>query len=284
MVKESLRILVPLDGSAEAEGILAAVLPLARLKPVRLTLLAAVPKDASLRSTESYLAKAERALERKGIEGSTKVCVGDPVTAILRQASPARADFLAMTTHGRTGLRRLLMGSIAEEVVRRAAIPLIVSRPRCRMEGWNHVVTLDGSPQAEAVLDDVLPLTRLLGATLHLLHVEPKDPLFGIHRESGKARDADARSYLERLAAQARARAVTVVVAVRRGAPGPEILRYATQVRAGLVAMATHGRTGLRRALLGSVAEAVLRKAACPLLLRRVNGASRPIEPGTVFT
>jgi nucleotide-binding universal stress UspA family protein len=283
MVKDSLRILVPLDGSAEAESILAAVLPLARLKPVRLTLLGAVPKDTSLRTTESYLAKAERALERKGIEGLTKVCIGDPVTAILRQASPDRADILAMATHGRSGLRRLLMGSVAEEVVRRASIPLIVCRPRSRMEGWIHVVTLDGSSQAEAVLDDLVPLTRLLGATLHLLHVEHQIPIFGTPRKPGQARDADARSYLERLACQTRARAVSTVVTVRRGAPGPEILRYAAEVRAGLVAMATHGRTGLNRAFLGSVAEAVLRKATCPLMLRRVNGLPSPTQAVTVF-
>jgi nucleotide-binding universal stress UspA family protein len=263
------------DGSADAESILTAVLPLAQLKPVRMTLLGAVPKDTSLRSTESYLARAERALRRQGIEGCTKLCVGDPVAAILRHASPDKADLLAMATHGRSGLRRLLMGSVAEEVVRHAAIPLLVSRPRCRMEGWSHVVALDGSPQAEAVLDDIVPLTRLLGATLHLLHVESDIALSGVLPE--------ARSYLERLAAQARARAVPVKVAVRRGGPGREIMRYASEVRAGLVAMATHGRTGLNRAILGSVAEAVLRKVSCPVLLRRVNGSPKMLDAGTVF-
>jgi nucleotide-binding universal stress UspA family protein len=277
-----LRILVPLDGSSDAESVMAAVLPLAQKTPIRLKLLSAVAKNTRVRSTESYLASAERALRVEGVEVVVQTCVGEPVAAILRHATPEKADFIAMTTHGRSGLSRLVMGSVAEEVVRHAEIPLLVSRPRGRMEGWTHVVTLDGSPQSETVLEDLLPLTRLLGASLHLLYVDPGIPIFGSRGGSIKARAAEARSYLEQWADQARARAVTVTVAVRRGQPGPEILHYVSGVRAALVGMATHGRTGLSRAILGSVTEAVLRKLPCPALLRRVSGPSKPIEAGTV--
>jgi nucleotide-binding universal stress UspA family protein len=281
-LKESLRVLVPLDGSADAESILGAVLPLARQRPIQLTLLGVVPKHSPLHSTESYLGRVEKALRRQRAEVCVQSCLGDPVAAILKHATPEKADLLAMATHGRSGLERLLMGSVAEEVVRHATIPIIVSRPGCRMAGWSHVVTLDGSVQAEAVLDDIVPLSRLLGATLHFLQVEPDGPRLGLHPEAKRAWDVVARNYLEQLAAQARARAVSVVVEVRRGRPDLEILRYAAEVRAGLVAMATHGRTGFPRAILGSVAEAVLRKVSCPVMLRRMNGSPRVIEAGTV--
>ncbi len=271
MAKAALRILVPLDGSAGAESILGAVLPLAQKTSLELTLLGVVPKDTSLRPTETYLAKAGKLLQTEGIDGTTKTCIGNPVAAILKHARPEKTDLLAMATHGRSGLKRVVMGSVAEEIVRRSEVPLLISRPGCRMEGWVHVVTLDGSPESEEVLDDIIPLTRLLGATLHLLHVGPAGA------------DAALRPYLEQKAAQARARAVTTEVVLRRGVPARAIVRYAAGVRAGLVAMATHGRTGFRRAILGSVAEAVLRNVPCPVMLRRVSGSPRPPGPGAVF-
>lgn len=275
-MRPSLRILVPLDGSADAESILPAILPLEGKTSLQVTLLGAVPEHALLHSTESYLERALNVLRREGIGATLRTCIEEPVAAILRHATPEKADLLAMATHGRSGLPRLVLGSVAEEVVRHAAIPLLVSRPRSRMEGWNHVMTLDGSREAESVLDDLLPLTRMLGATLHLLHIEPVS--------GGNGWESEARDSLERMAARARAQEVEVTATVREGHPGPEIRRYASEVRSGLVAMATHGRTGLNRAIVGSVAEEVLRKVSCPVMLRRVSAPSRALGAGTLLT
>jgi nucleotide-binding universal stress UspA family protein len=107
-----------------------------------------------------------------------------------------------------------------------------------------------------------------LGATLHLLHVAPKAP------------GNDARSYLKKVALQVKALGVNVSTAIRRGSAPAEILRYAGEARAGMIALATHGRTGLERALMGSVAEAVLRKSPCPVLLRRDLRQPAPLAAG----
>jgi nucleotide-binding universal stress UspA family protein len=265
MIFRGLRILLPLDGSSEAEGILAAILPLAERRPLRLTLLSVIPKDVARPEAEAYLERAKRALRRPGVQVRAESCLGDPASAIVAHAVSDRADLVAMSTHGRSGLRRLLLGSVTEKVLRQAPFPLITCRSGGRMAGWAHVVALDGSPRAESILDDVLPLTRLLGATLHLLHVRtgPGDPHAG--------------AYLQRIARHCAGDGVEVTTAVREGPAIREILRYAEEVRAGLVALATHGRTGLDRALMGSVAEEILRKSTCPILLRREVRRSSPL-------
>jgi nucleotide-binding universal stress UspA family protein len=265
MAAGSLRLLLPLDGSSEAESVLAAVLPLADRRPLRLTLLSAIPKSVGRAAAEAYLDRAMRALRRPDVEVRAESCLGDPASAIISHAVSDRSDLIAMTTHGRSGLRRLLMGSVTEKVLRQAPFPLITCRPGCRMEGWAHVVALDGSPRAESILDDILPLTRLLGATLHLLHVR-----------SGPTA-SDAASSLKRAARHCIEAGAQVIAEIREGAPTREILRYAEEVRAGLVALATHGRTGLDRALMGSVAEEVLRKTTCPVLLRREVRRTSPL-------
>jgi len=269
-----------LDGSAAAETILGAVLPLAERRPLHLELLGVIQEDCAAPSAESYLATAAKALQQLGIEAGSRSCRGTPASAIVAHAAATRPDLIAMTTHGRTGLNRLLVGSVTEEVLRHAPVPLVVCRPGSRMEGWHHVVALDGSTRAESILDDIVPLTRLLGATLHLLHVHsahlPADSQHGI----GGGAAMDVPGYLDRVSSYASALGVSVMTAVRQGGAAPEILRYATEVRAGLVAIATHGRTGLERLVMGSVAEEVLRKASCPLLLRRQAVRALTPAPG----
>jgi nucleotide-binding universal stress UspA family protein len=266
-----LRVLLPLDGSFEAESILGAVLPLAERRPLRVTLFGALSRDASRPGTESYLARAAEALRGPRIDVRCETCFGDPAPSIVAHSISDNVDFIAMTTHGRSGVRRLLMGSVTEKVLRQATVPLVTCRPGCRMEGWAHVVALDGSPRAENILDDLLPLSRITGATLHLLHV------------SSGAPKAVVRSYLKQLALRTKALGVNVATAVRQGSAPVEILQYATEVRAGVVALATHGRTGLKRVLMGSVAEEVLRKSTCPVLLRRDLRPAAPLAMGVAI-
>src|SRR6185503_15888034 len=120
----------------------------------------------------------------------------------------------------------------------RATVPLLACRPGCRMEGWAHVVALDGSARAESILDDVLPLTRLVGATIHLLHVRHAPMPLGYRSRSERSKESELRAYLKQLAGQLTALGVTVSTAVRAGSAPAEVLRYADEVRAGVVAMA----------------------------------------------
>jgi nucleotide-binding universal stress UspA family protein len=270
MAARPFRLLLPLDGSSEAESILAAVLPLADRRPLRLTLFRALSRGAERPAAEAYLARACLALERRRIEVRAQCCLDDPADAIISHAVSDNSDLIAMTTHGRSGVRRLVMGSVTEKVLRQAPVPLLACRPGSRMEGWAHVVGLDGSSRAESVLENLLPIARLLGATLHLLHVGDSESNAGI------------RAYLKKVALRCSSLGVPVTTAVRTGPPSPGIIQYAADVRAGMVALATHGRTGLERLLLGSVAEQVLRNGSCPVLLRRKAEATATLAPGLV--
>src|SRR5436190_8705488 len=120
MTRRALRILLPLDGSGAAETILGAVLPLGQRRPLQLELLSVIPEDSARHSMESYLAKAEEALKHSGIDVRAGTCRGIPACAIAAHAAATRPDMIAMTTHGRTGLNRLVMGSVTEEVLRHA--------------------------------------------------------------------------------------------------------------------------------------------------------------------
>ncbi|MGH7355009.1 MAG: universal stress protein [Candidatus Rokuibacteriota bacterium] len=138
------------------------------------------------------------------------------------------------------------------------------------------VVPLDGSRLAETILPFIVEIAGPLDMSIVLLRVvEPVTPVIvdgaaHVVVEDGMARRLDAEEYLAPLAAGLRARGVTVETAVRRGHPvSDEIVAAAREAGADLIAMTTHGRSGLGRLLFGSVAEALLRQAPVPVFLLR---------------
>jgi len=220
------------------------------------------------------LEKAKAESQGLSIDVRVETCQDDPATAIVAHAISDRTDFIAMATHGRSGLKRLLMGSVTERVLRQSPVPLLACRPGSRMEGWSHVVRLDGSPRAETILDHLVPLTKLMGATLHLVHLWPEIAPVRAQEVGG-----DIEGYLERMSTHLTSQGVPVRTAIRSGSAGAGIVDYAAEVKAGLVAMATHGWTGLSRALMGSVTEEVLKNGSCPMVLRRDLRRSAPLCP-----
>jgi nucleotide-binding universal stress UspA family protein len=135
------KVLVPLDGSSLGESVLATLTRFARLRPQALLLLhvftpglwqgrAVAYHDLSLQRTrmERYLERVSRRLQRRGLETRTLVRSGDPAQEIVDAARRHGVDLIAMSTHGRTGFRRALLGSVAEEVVRRARRPVLLVR------------------------------------------------------------------------------------------------------------------------------------------------------------
>lgn len=148
------------------------------------------------------------------------------------------------------------------------------------------LVALDGSPTAEAVLRFLLEIAGPLDMTVVLIRVlEPIPPMVieGVRHlvlEDVGSRRRDAEEYLAPIAAALRARGVDVSWQVRRGRAAEEILAAAAESNVDLIAMATHGRTGLGRLLFGSVAEAVLRQAPVPVfMIRQPDGIAEAI-PG----
>lgn len=141
------------------------------------------------------------------------------------------------------------------------------------------VVPLDGSPVAEAIIPFILEIAGPLDLEVVLLRILqpiPPEVIEGSRHvvvEDVQARGMDAEEYLAPIAAELRGKGVRVRTLVRRGEPAAEIVEAAREADADLIAMTTHGRSGLRRLIFGSVAEAVLRRAELPVFLMRMTEA-----------
>jgi len=229
-----------------------------------------VDRAEAVEPSQAYLSRIQKKLKEDGVASVTRLEYGRPVDEILHQAQPERHRLVAMTTHGRSGLRRVLLGSVAEATLRRSPLPVILNRPGTQIGDWKRiVVALDGSPLAEAILDEAARLALTLKATLHLLRVSlPLLPATDMYFAPEPLEPEDVQPYLEAISERLVQKGAFAVSAEREGFAADELVRYAREINAGLIAMVTAGRTGLSRMMAGSVAESVLRAAPCPVLIR----------------
>ena len=201
---------------------------------------------------------------------------------ILSYAAEHDTALTVMGTHGRRGVQRLLLGSVTEEVVRRAPHPVITVGRGAGLPhdiaGGHLLVPVDFSEHQPRLLAHAREWARAYDMSLTLLHVVSLDErpapypprLSAADPETLRARATEA---LEEVAAPLRENGVAVDVAVRSGHPADQILDAAADA-ADLLAIATHGRTGLERVLMGSVAETVIRQAPCPVFTVKSFGRS----------
>jgi nucleotide-binding universal stress UspA family protein len=275
------RILIPLDGSKRAERVLPYVLFLAPVIGAEVQFLrVAHPTavfmdgmetyisaelyqqvlDADVQAASDYLEGVASQLRGAGIKANTEVVFAQPASAIIDAASAVKDTLVMMSTHGRTGLSRFALGSVAELVVRETATPVFLvrgleDRP-CTFDSI--LVPLDGSTTAEAVLPCVEAIAPALKSKVFLLRVPANEDA------------SDACDYLAAIATRLRAAGIKAVhTAVRPGPPDEAILTMAERENVSFIAMATHGRSGVRRWVLGSVADRVLHMAPIPTLLVR---------------
>lgn len=284
-------IIVPLDGSTLSEEALGLARQLATTLGGTLELVHVVEPVPllDLLVSDRY-DEAERYLARvaEGVAGVVPVRIrvldGDPVTELLRCAHQAPDAVIVMSTHGRGGLPRLLLGSVADKVVRGASVPVVVVR-RAAEVASDHprrlLVPLDGSALAEATL----PLAARLGqegAAIALVRVvAPQLPWSASRLDGGDAFAADpdtldrlmeqarqdALADLQEVARDLRGRGLSVTWEVRFGRPSDEIVRAAETIGADLILMATHGAGGPRRWAFGSVTDEVLRRSDVAVLV-----------------
>jgi nucleotide-binding universal stress UspA family protein len=284
------RLLVPLDGSPLAEQALPFARAMARIVDGDLILVRATNvKGAYLDLAEAQVRAATEAehylkevADRYGTCHPVEYSVpyGDPAAAVAGVAQTRAADLIVMTTHGRGELARMVLGSVADAVVRETRVPLLLIRAGLEIDAWEQglhriLVPLDGSALAEAALPRVAELARLTNARLTLLQVigppMPELTAFEIARlpEDDGELAAEAEAYLRRVAATLHERGLDVDTAVRFGDPAACIAEETALNHHDLVAMSTHGRSGIDRLVVGSVADRVLRTARAPLLLFR---------------
>lgn len=227
----------------------------------------------------------ERALQLSadsGLEVTARLVTGQVESAVEQEAEKFHADLIVMATHARSGFARVRLGSVADAVVRQATVPVLLIKPP---EGFSEtlpvpefrtvLVALDGSPFSEQILEPAAHVARLFEAAVALVHVEvPHGERTILGMQAGKAAIGTmqqvSKHYLQNLVAthghlfeQPQLRAVVATY------PGTAILEAARECGAGLIAMATHGRRGLTRLILGSTANEVLVNSHVPVLLHR---------------
>ena len=227
----------------------------------------------------------QRASElRRDLPGSvvdSSLLEGYVTEALERQASAIGAKLVIMTTHGRTGMSRAWIGSVADSLVRHSSFPLIVIRPledgkTFPEPRFDHfLVPLDGSPTGEKILEPAVALGKAMGARFTLLHVVAPYVTVGARVSplpAGHLKDrlSKAEEYLDGVAGRLKEEGVEAEPLIESHfAPARAILNTAESQDVDLIAIATHGYTGVKRALLGSVTDKVLRAARWPLLLER---------------
>ncbi len=238
--------------------------------------------EAHHRSQEqAYLDEVEARVS-KDTPVDTALLEGHVAEEVARHAEGVKADLVLITTHGHTGVSRMWLGSVADALIRTTCFPLLVVHPAvgshvpAEVRSFRHImVPLDGSELSATILGPASELANATGAKLTLVHVVRSSAVLGtrifpvLPDDIAPAMEK-AGEYLEGKAAELRAMGLTVDTHVEEHeAPGRAIAAIADKLDADLIALATHGYGGLKRALLGSVADKVLRSSPLPLLVRR---------------
>lgn len=233
-----------------------------------------------------------RRLKKTGIHSNSVQLDGPVPETIARHAATSGADLLIITTRGRGSLARFWFGSVADSLIRQSSIPILVLRPKEKARDFSSLSTvrhvlmpLDGSLLAEQALEPALKLVGTENGEFTLLRIVPvvipavygptTAPARGIHtswhQELHKLKRklwAEAHQYLERLAAPLRAKSLNVRThVIAHDHPTTAILDAASSRGADVIAMTTRGQSGLKRLLLGSVADKVIRNATTPVLI-----------------
>jgi nucleotide-binding universal stress UspA family protein len=294
------RLLIPLDGSKTAEAALPYGRALARTLKIPVELLGIIDMTVlttqvfrggsyferivaeSARSTEEYLKRVAKTFPDHEVRCTVEN--GKPEDVIIEKAG-SDATLTAMATHGRSGFNRLFLGSVAEKVLRSSINPLILIRASEETNSEGHaalrsvIVPLDGSELAEIVLPTVVWLANALKLEVVLLrayHI-PINTYAGMEdyypvdyeRISVALRD-EAQTYLEIKVSELKRNGIEKVsFAIAEGSGVGEIVGLGQRTVDNLIAMCTHGRSGVSRWVLGSVTEKVVRLSGDPILIVR---------------
>ena len=229
----------------------------------------------------AYLEEMAETIRSDGVTVETVVKDGDPADCILEEANKDAGTLIAMSTHGRTGVGRWLLGSVTDKMVRSGGHPMLITRAQ---EGGAHpvnrvVLSLDGTELSEQALPHAAEMGKSLGVGVTVLRAVSLNP-YGeafteyapIHASQDLTGDmeSEAQEYVTAKVAELQAAGVADVTgSVVTGYPASVILDEVGDAGDKLVTMATHGRAGMARLLLGSVTDRVVRHSAGPVFVVR---------------
>jgi nucleotide-binding universal stress UspA family protein len=307
------RILVPLDGSELSEGVLPYVRLLAKALNCPVELLRSMePLDPNFADSdhgiyphriaesakshlEDYLNQHSSTLRSEGLVVSSTVREGSPASVIISEAEKHENGLIAMATHGRSGITRWLMGSVANKVLQGTSGPLLLVRsgqPREEDRGSSLktvIVPLDRSPMSEQALPHAVALARALRLKVALVWVFPMieghyndigygGTTYGIAEfgEVSREVEAAAQQYFARLQEDLQKQGISdVEVHLLWGHAASSIVDLARNTSDSLVVLTTHGYSGPSRWAMGSVADQIVRQAGEPVLMVRTTGVPR---------
>lgn len=276
------RVLIPTDGSERGERAAAHGVALAAASDAEVHALNVVDASAldvgdfsdAAAIRDALAEQGERATQtvadlaaEYGLETVTAVRDGTPARTILRYVGEEEVDLVAMATHGRTGFRRAILGSVTEQVVRKATVPVLTVHPGEGAPDTDYesiLVATDGGAESAAATDHAVDIATRFDATIEALSVVDTT----LSREGAllEALRSTCGAAVREVETAGARRDVAVTTEIREGDPAKTIVEYAGERDVDLVAMGTHGRTGLDRFVTRSVAERVVRWADVPVL------------------
>jgi nucleotide-binding universal stress UspA family protein len=269
-------VLVPLDGSELAERALDPAAAIARRMNVPIVLYSQADQEGRAADREGYLEEVVARLE--GVQTSVHGDVApSPALGIEQLASGLERPLVCMSSHGRGGLGEALLGSVAEETLRRVRAPVVLIGPACRAERspveGPLVASVDGSKVSEAILEPAQSWAAACDMPMFLVQVVSDDWESEVAAAGVDPGDVREDSYLRGIARRIKDQPSQVNWDVLRHRdpkqPADKLVAYLAEKEVGLMTMSTHGRTGLRRLVIGSVAMRVVHQSPCPVLVVR---------------
>ena len=229
--------------------------------------------EHSSEEARHYLTAVAEKLAHSGKSPAVEVSEGRPTDAILETARRLEIDVIAIATRRVSALARTVLGSVTDAIVKRSAIPVLVANPDILITFESSpdvpdtvIVPLDGSELSEKSIPHAVSLAALAGA--RMLCIRSTTMAFASQSGDGASKERqNCLEYLEGFRDQAAEAGVKFECKVPSGTAAGAIIEAAKEESGGLIVMTTHGRTGFRRAVLGSVADQVIRAASAPVLV-----------------
>jgi nucleotide-binding universal stress UspA family protein len=282
------KILLSTDGSEYSEGAIREAMKLAKKCSSKLTVLSVIDTNPEFdalapqlmekkeKEARQNLDAVQAHARQEGVDCDTIVHEGEePYKYIVDEAIKSKSTMIVMGRRGRTGLKRLMMGSVTARVIGHAPCNVLVVPKAAQLEFKNIVVATDGSKYSAAAASEALGLAKWNGSALTVISVVPSELMtpsdidFTITQREliaeKEMHEAEKNAKVVKEAAQKEG--VAVKAFVLSGRPADAIIETAQEKNADLIVLGSHGRTGVERLLMGSVAERVIVLASCPVLV-----------------